>query len=50
MKLVTFETGGTQRIGVVADEGIVDLSHTSLPPDMIGLIAAWAQHEAEVRR
>jgi len=50
MRLVTFETGGTQRIGVVTDEGIVDLSHTSLPPDMIGLIAAWAQHEAEVRR
>src|SRR5215212_3359497 len=52
MKLVTFESGGRRRIGVLTAEGeIVDLSaDASLPPDMLSLIAGWANASDRVRR
>jgi 2-keto-4-pentenoate hydratase/2-oxohepta-3-ene-1,7-dioic acid hydratase in catechol pathway len=50
MKLVTFEAHGSERIGVVDGERIVDLSATAFPQTMIGLIAAWDGIEADVRR
>lgn len=43
MKLATFSQGGSVRIGVVRDHGLVDLA-TALPDaprDMLGLIADW---------
>jgi len=52
MKLVTFESGGRRRIGLLTAEGeIVDLSaDASLPPDMLSLIAGWANASDRVRR
>jgi ureidoglycolate lyase len=50
MKLVTFLADGTERIGVVAGDSVVDLSGSALPHDMVGLISAWPQVETEVRR
>jgi len=50
VKLVTFEAAGTERIGVAAGEGIIELSQASVPSDMVGLIAAWPKLEGEVRR
>jgi ureidoglycolate lyase len=50
MKLVTFEAEGTERIGAVVGEEIVDLGQTSFPKTMIGLIAAWPDVERDVRR
>jgi 2-keto-4-pentenoate hydratase/2-oxohepta-3-ene-1,7-dioic acid hydratase in catechol pathway len=43
MKLVSFETAGEIRIGVVSGEGVIDLAITApdLPRDMAALIAAW---------
>jgi 2-keto-4-pentenoate hydratase/2-oxohepta-3-ene-1,7-dioic acid hydratase in catechol pathway len=43
MKLATFETGGRERIGIVAGDGLIDLSRAApdLPSDMKALIAAW---------
>lgn len=51
MKLATFETGGAQRVAIVAGDGLIDLSQAApgLPRDMIGLIAAWADLEPQVR-
>lgn len=42
MKLCTFRTSGATRIGVVADDGLVDLSavEPSLPREMIALLEA----------
>ena len=53
MKLATFTEGGSTRIGVVRDDGIVDLSTTvpDLPRDMVALIssdAAMAKARAAV--
>jgi 2-keto-4-pentenoate hydratase/2-oxohepta-3-ene-1,7-dioic acid hydratase in catechol pathway len=41
MRLATFTNAGTRRIGVVTDDGVVDLAQAapSLPRDMIGLLA-----------
>ena len=41
MRLATFTSAGTRRIGVVTDDGVVDLAQAapSLPRDMIGLLA-----------
>src|SRR5262245_4221779 len=41
MRLTTFTQAGTRRIGVVTDDGIVDLAQPdrTLPRDMIGLLA-----------
>ncbi|HUO91777.1 MAG TPA: fumarylacetoacetate hydrolase family protein [Rhizomicrobium sp.] len=50
MKLVTFEVQGSERIGVVEGDRIFDLSETSLPSTMIGLIAAWDGIAHDVRR
>ena len=51
MKLVTFETNGPAELGVVVGDRIVPLKGAAgLPADMIGLIAAWASAEREVRR
>jgi len=50
MKLVTFEVQGCERIGVVEDDRVFDLSETSLPSTMIGLIAAWDGIAHDVRR
>ena len=51
MKLATFETGGRPQLGVVTGDRIVPLNATApgLPPDMIGLIGAWADVERDVR-
>jgi 2-keto-4-pentenoate hydratase/2-oxohepta-3-ene-1,7-dioic acid hydratase in catechol pathway len=50
MKLVTFEVQGCERIGVVEDDRVFDLSETSLPSTMIGLIAAWDGIAHDVQR
>jgi len=50
MKLVTFVADGSERIGVVKEKGIVDLSRSAAPSDMIGLISAWPKIEADIRR
>jgi len=51
MKLVTFENGGSERIGVVVEGGgIVDLSEHGLPHDMIELISAWPALKDSVGR
>ncbi|HEX4182052.1 MAG TPA: fumarylacetoacetate hydrolase family protein [Caulobacteraceae bacterium] len=52
MKLATFETGASPQLGAVAGDRIVPLNRAApqLPSDMIGLIAAWRDVEAEVRR
>jgi len=52
MKLVTFEADGASRIGVVAEDGLIDLAHAApkLPTGMIELIAAWPTVHDEVRR
>ncbi|MGH6685067.1 MAG: fumarylacetoacetate hydrolase family protein, partial [Pseudolabrys sp.] len=39
MKLATFKADGSERIGVVAGDGLIEL--TDLAPDMIALIAGW---------
>jgi 2-keto-4-pentenoate hydratase/2-oxohepta-3-ene-1,7-dioic acid hydratase in catechol pathway len=41
MKLATFEVDGRERIGVVKDDAIVDLSGDDLPTGMIELITRW---------
>ena len=52
MKLATFEAGGAPQLGAVVADRIAPLNVAApgLPADMIGLIAAWPQVEAEVRR
>ena len=50
MKLVTFEIQGRERVGVMENDRVFDLSETSLPSTMIGLIAAWDGIAADVRR
>jgi ureidoglycolate lyase len=52
MKLATFEAGGAPQLGAVVEERIVPLNAAApgLPDDMIGLIAAWPEARAEVRR
>jgi len=52
MKLVTFTEGGSTRVGLVVDGGVVDLSKAdaSLPHDMIGMISHWGRARASVER
>ena len=52
MKLVTFETGSAPQLGAVVGDRVVPLKTNApgLPDEMIGLIAAWPDVEAEVRR
>src|SRR5580658_10131441 len=50
MKLVTFEVQGSERVGVVEGDRVVDLSETSLPSTMIGLITAWDGIAHDVQR
>jgi len=51
MKLATFDAGAGGELGVVADGRITPLGRNapSLPTEMIALIAAWPQVEADVR-
>ena len=51
MKLATFTAGGPAELGAVVGETIVPLNRAApgLPADMIGLIAAWPDVEAQVR-
>ena len=48
MRLATFESAGTTRFGVVAGDGIVDLTEARLASDMISLIAAWPRVKGDV--
>ena len=50
MKLVSFTDGAGTRIGLLRDDGIVDLAkaNSGLPRDMISLIAAWTVCRASV--
>ena len=52
MKLATFDTGGAACVAIVSGDRLIDLSQAApgLPPDMIGLIAAWPQAERAVRQ
>jgi 2-keto-4-pentenoate hydratase/2-oxohepta-3-ene-1,7-dioic acid hydratase in catechol pathway len=52
MRLATFEHDGRQRIGVVVDEAIFDLSQVApeLPRDMIGLVRDWPRLGDSVRK
>ncbi|HEY4114847.1 MAG TPA: fumarylacetoacetate hydrolase family protein [Rhizomicrobium sp.] len=52
MKLATFETGGRERIGIVVDDGLIDLSRAApdLPSDMKALIATWADVAGRVQQ
>src|SRR5262249_31050990 len=52
MRLATFTHHGTMRIGVVADDGIVDLAVAApeLPRDMTALLAAGGGALASARR
>jgi 2-keto-4-pentenoate hydratase/2-oxohepta-3-ene-1,7-dioic acid hydratase in catechol pathway len=52
MKLATFDAGVGAQLGAVAEGRIIPLNAAAprLPADMIGLIAAWPEVEAEVRR
>ncbi len=45
MRLVTFSDSGGARLGLVRDDGVVDLKKAvpGLPSDMIGLISGWAR-------
>jgi 2-keto-4-pentenoate hydratase/2-oxohepta-3-ene-1,7-dioic acid hydratase in catechol pathway len=51
MRLTTFTQAGSRRIGVVTDDGIVDLAQAdpSLPRDMIGLLAGGSDALAMAR-
>ena len=50
MKLITFTHDGKTRIGVVRDEGVLDLSKTSLPGDMRSFLEGGEELWAEARR
>jgi ureidoglycolate lyase len=50
MKLVTFESAGSDHIGVVAGDAVIDLARAALPTSMIELIAAWPAARDDVRR
>jgi len=50
MKLATFEVDGRERIGVVKDDAIVDLSGDDLPTGMIELITRWPTLKDRVSR
>ena len=51
MKLVSFETAGETRIGIVSGESVIDLAMAApdLPRDMPALIAAWPTAGQKVR-
>lgn len=52
MRLLSFEQAGRPRIGLVADDAVVDLSQATpeLPRDMIGLIRDWPRLGDTVRK
>ena len=52
MKLATFDTGAGAQLGAVTGQTITPLNAAApgLPADMTGLIAAWPDVQAEVRR
>ena len=50
MKLATFTADRRERVGIVAGDGLVDLSNGAFPATMIGLIELWPAIEADVRR
>jgi 2-keto-4-pentenoate hydratase/2-oxohepta-3-ene-1,7-dioic acid hydratase in catechol pathway len=50
MKLATFEVDGRERIGVVKDGGIVELTGDGLPTGMIELITRWPTLRERVAR
>ena len=49
MRLITFTHGGVTRIGLARDDGVVDLSKTSLPIDMRAFLEAGEDAWAEAR-
>jgi ureidoglycolate lyase len=51
MKLVTFNAGGADELGVVADGRVISLTRAAplLPDRMIDLIARWSELERDVR-
>lgn len=50
MKLATFLADGNECLGAVIGDRLVELPGDGFPSDMIGLIAAWAEIETDVRR
>lgn len=50
MKLATFKTDGSERIGAVKDGGLIDLSDRHLARDMIELIARWPEVKDSIAR
>jgi len=52
MRLVTFSDDAGVRVGLVTDDGVIDLSRAdaSLPTSMIGLIEGWISHRSAVER
>jgi 2-keto-4-pentenoate hydratase/2-oxohepta-3-ene-1,7-dioic acid hydratase in catechol pathway len=48
MKLATFHADGSERIGVVAGGGLIEL--TDLAPDMVALIAGWPELKDRVAK
>ena len=50
MKLATFEVDGAERLGVVKDAGLVDLTGHDLPASMTELIAGWSKLKDKVAR
>ena len=50
MKLATFDTGGTERLGIAVEGGLIDLGLAApdLPKTMIGLIENFAHHRARL--
>src|ERR1700720_4766004 len=50
MRLVTFELDGPPRIGVVANDEVIDLSHPdwNMPAGMIDLISRWSEYATKV--
>ena len=51
MKLASFETGGETHVGIVTDDGLIDVAKAApdLPKDMIGVIGAWPDIETRMR-
>ena len=52
MRLVTFEAGGSRRVGVMAtDHEIIDVgaADPSLPADMLALVAGWKTFSARLQ-
>jgi ureidoglycolate lyase len=52
MKLATFHLDGRERVGIVVEDHLVDLSKArpDLPADMIGIIEAWPTIKDDLRK